>query len=129
MSPPPDNASSTPTSDPSPSTPAAPATLNPDGEVVQNNQPVAHLRIARIDDVQQLEKIGNNAFAYRGPDAPPVAADPRLQPGALENSATDPITTLMHVTSAAKTATANANLIKYHDTLMDGAINTLGRIT
>ena len=95
---------------------------------MQNGQPVDQLRIAHINDVERLTKAGHNAFTYHGPEAPPLAVDARLETGALESSGTNAITTLMNVTSAAKAATTNANLIKYHDTLMDGAINTLGRV-
>ena len=108
--------------------PDAATTLNPDGTLLQNGQPVAQLRLARIDDLQQLTKAGHNAFTFHGPNTPPVADDVHLQVGALESSAVNPITTLIQVTDATKAATANANLIKYHDTLMDGAINTLGRV-
>ena len=84
--------------------PDAATTLNPDGTLLQNGQPVAQLRLARIDDLQQLTKAGHNAFTFHGPDTPPVADDTRLQVGALESSAANPITTLIQVTDATKAA-------------------------
>jgi len=103
-------------------------TITADGRVQQDGADVAKLQVARVTDLQRLEKAGANLFSFSGNDPRTVVEQPTLHVGALESSATNAIDTLMSIMAATKTATANANLIKYHDTLMDRAINTLGRV-
>ena len=48
--------------------------------------------------------------------------------GFIEASGTAPITELMDLIDSSKSANSNANLIRYHDLLLDRAVNTLGRV-
>jgi flagellar basal body rod protein FlgG len=57
-----------------------------------------------------------------------VIEAPTLTVGAVEGSGTDPIKAMMQLASATKQVTGNANLIRYHDILMDRAVNVLGRV-
>lgn len=108
--------------------PEQPVKINPDGSVSQNGATVAQLQVARVEDTSQLRKAGSNLFAFTGSDPRTLVEQPNIRVGAIESSGTNAIDTLMSVMAATKAATGNANLIKYHDTLMDRAINTLGRV-
>lgn len=108
--------------------PNAKITITPDGRLQQNGGDVAQLQIARVNDTAQLEKAGANLFAFKGNDPRVANPNPTLRVGALESSGTNAIATMMNIMATTKAATGNANLIKYHDQLMDSAVNTLGRV-
>lgn len=108
--------------------PGVPVTLTDDGRVVQEGTDVGRIQITAVSDLAGLEKAGANLFAFRGDDVRVPADRPQMKVGALEGSATNAIGTMMAIMRATKSATGNANLIKYHDQMMDRAINTLGRV-
>lgn len=108
--------------------PNANITITPDGRLQQNGADVAQLQIAKVNDTAQLEKTGANLFAFKGNDPRVPNPNPTLRVGALESSGTNAIATMMNIMATTKAATSNANLIKYHDQLMDSAVNTLGRV-
>jgi len=108
--------------------PGVPVTLSDDGRVVQNGAPVGQIQITAVSDLAGLEKAGANLFAFKGDDIRVPADRPQMKVGALEGSSTNAITTMMQIMRATKASTGNANLIKYHDQMMDRAINTLGRV-
>jgi len=88
---------------------------------------VAALGIAEPGDRGGLVKHGQNLFRVARGGFEQAEA-PAVQPEHVEASGANPIRTLMSLTAASKTAMGNANLIRYHDLLMDRAINTLGRV-
>ena len=102
--------------------------IDPAGRVLQDGELAAQLQVAQVDDLAQLQKRGQNLFSFRGQDPRQLADNPAIEVGVLENSGVDPITSLMQLIAATKAATSNAEMIRYHDTLMDRAVNTLGRI-
>ncbi len=108
--------------------PDAKVTVTADGRIQQDGGDAARLQVATVADPQSLKKAGGNLFAFAGGDPRTGTEQPSLRVGALESSGTDAIGTLMSIMAATKAATSNANLIKYHDGLMDQAINTLGRV-
>jgi len=88
---------------------------------------LARLGIAEPGDRGGLVKHGQNLFrVLRGGFE--QAEAPAVHPEHVEASGANPIRTLMSLTAASKAAMGNANLIRYHDLLMDRAINTLGRV-
>jgi flagellar basal-body rod protein FlgF len=104
-------------------------TLGTSGEVIQNGEVVARLQVAEVADVERLVKVGGNRLRIDGPPSlRRVIEQPRVRPGFLESSGVDPIKALMQVISATKAATSNGNLIRYHDLMMDRAVNVLGRV-
>ncbi|MEM7625089.1 MAG: flagellar hook basal-body protein [Planctomycetota bacterium] len=108
--------------------PNANTTILPDGRIQQNGADVGALQVATVNNPQSLKKTGANLFAFTGDDPRTPNLTPNLRPGALESSGTNAIATMMQIMATTKAATGNARLIEYHDTLMDRAINTLGRV-
>lgn len=108
--------------------PNALTTILPDGRIQQDGADVGALQIATVNNPDTLQKAGANLFAFTGNDPRSATANPSLRPGAIESSGTNAIATMMQIMATTKAATGNAKLIEYHDTLMDRAINTLGRV-
>ncbi|MEM9883378.1 MAG: flagellar hook-basal body complex protein [Planctomycetota bacterium] len=108
--------------------PGVPVMLTPDGRLQQNGNDAATLAVATVNDTTQLKKTGANLFAFAGDDPRTKTSIPDLRVGALESSATNPISTMMAVMASGKAAQSNGRMIQYHDQLMDRAVNTLGRV-
>ncbi len=99
------------------------------GRMMIDGEEVAVLGVSTVNNVDDLVKQGGNLFAWEG------GADPRkpaensgIRQGYVETSSVDPIKALMQLISATKAVTGNGNLIRYHDALMDRAVNTFGRV-
>jgi len=104
--------------------------IQPNGDVLQNGQRAANLRLVTVPDVQSFKKAGMNTFILDS------AASESRQPatgemvqGWIEDSAVDPLMTLMAINQASSAVSANAGMIHYYDELMNSAINRLGRVT
>jgi flagellar basal body rod protein FlgG len=109
-------------------TPGVEVTLAADGRVMQNGTAVAEIQVATVNDTSALEKAGGNLFAFVGNDPRSFGGTPSIRVAALESSGTNAISTMMSVMRSAKSASGNARLIQYHDSLMDAAVNKLGRV-
>lgn len=107
----------------------ATVTIDRNGRLLtEAGEPVGQIQVARVAEPQRLLKQGDNLFAFRGADPREVVETPTVHPGYVESSGVDPIHAIMRLTSAGKAATANADLIKFFDRLMDQTVNTLGRV-
>lgn len=99
------------------------------GKISVGDEQVATIQIAKVNDPERLIKQGHGLFRWSGAEDPrsPVEA-PNVRQGFVESSGVDPIKALMNLISATKAVTGNANLIRYHDLMMDRAVNVLGRV-
>jgi len=104
------------------------AEITHQGQVTVGGEPVAQLGVVRLADTSALIKQGQNLFHNAGKSSVEQAEQYTIRPGYLEASGADPIKSLMQVTQATKAVTSNGNMIRYHDNLMDRAVNTLGRV-
>ncbi len=106
-------------------------TIDSAGNVQINGQPIAQLQVTSVTDLDGLQKRGEGLFTFKGEDTrQPVNAETiDLKQGYLESSGTNPITAMMNVVAASKAVTSNANMIRYHDQVLDRAVNTLGRVS
>lgn len=106
------------------------ASIDSIGQVLVNGQPIARVQVTNVGDLDQLTKRGQGLFAFKGQDTRQAvpAGEVDLDPGYIESSGVDPIMTMMNVVAATKAATSNANMIRYHDQILDRAVNTLGRV-
>jgi len=109
--------------------PVGPLAVNRSGQISQGDVVVGQVQISKVVDEQALTKQGQNLFKINGPrNLRQMDDEPSVLSGFIEASGTDPITELMDLIDASKSATSNANLIRYHDLLLDRAVNTLGRV-
>ncbi len=99
------------------------------GRVLQDGDAVAQLQVTAVRNKDQLIKQGQNLFRFQGDQDLRIPTGlSTVRPGFLESSGVDPIQALMKMIAATKSVTANGNLIRYHDLLMDRAVNVLGRV-
>ena len=102
--------------------------FGPDGRVYQNNEQVAQLRLVDVPDRSRLTKKGEGLFNVPNDVIEGLTtASGQLKQGMVEHSAVNEISALMAVQSAASDVRTNLDMIRYHDQLMDRAINRLGR--
>lgn len=109
--------------------PAVKAMINQKGQIIQNHEVVGQLQVTQVSHTDRLIKQGQNLYQWtKGSDPRVKPAAVKLEPEAIEGSGVDPIKAMMQVIDASRAAEGNANLIRFHDTLMDRAINTFGRL-
>ena len=79
-------------------------------------------------DLSALKPSGKNQFEMTGGDSRTPLDQPVLMPGHYESSGTNAISTMMEIVAATKAATGNANMIRYHDQMLNASINTFARV-
>ena len=104
------------------------ARINGNAQVTVAGETIAQLQVARVADLDRLSKRGEGQFVFDGRDPRTAVDAPNVRPGFVEASGVDPIMTMMQIVAATKAVTGNANMIRYHDQLLDRAVNTLGRV-
>ncbi|MEM6334024.1 MAG: flagellar hook-basal body complex protein [Planctomycetota bacterium] len=104
--------------------------ITPAGIIVdQQNNTLAQLQIARVPAPgDALLPAGEGTFRFKGADTRQPVTNADLATESIEASGTQAVPTLMQLIAASKSAMGNANMIRYHDTLIDRAVNTLGRV-
>jgi len=109
--------------------PGARVRIDAGGRVFQNETEAAQLQVVAVPDRSSLRKTGENLFMFDGAaQTSRQVASVRLEQGAIEASAVDPIMALNELIGASKTAQSNSQMIQYHDTLNDQTINRFGRV-
>lgn len=108
---------------------SGPVQIDSDGTIRQDGQIAARLRIVDLADRSGLRKEGEGLFAPTSGSLRDLQpADGRVVQGALEGAGVNEIDAMMQLTAASKAAQGALGMIRYHDRLMDRAINGLGRI-
>jgi flagellar basal body rod protein FlgG len=92
-----------------------------------NTVGVDQLQVAKAD-LATLKPAGENLFEMTAGDSRQIIEQPVMLPGHYESSGVNAITTMMDIVSATKAATGNANMIRYHDQMLNASINTFARV-
>jgi flagellar basal body rod protein FlgG len=108
--------------------PDAKVQIDNTGQVIQNGEPIDQLQVARIDNTDALNKQEGGLFAMEQDGMRQILESPSVKSGFVEASAVNPIDTLSQLIAATKSATGNANMVKYHDKMMQQAVTRLGRL-
>ncbi len=110
----------------------APVQIDSAGNVIQNGETVATIQIAAVNDTSVLAKDGDNLIRFTnsstGKLAARMEATGEVLQQTIENSAVDPVMALNSLITASRAVQANASMMHYHDTILDQAINTFGRV-
>lgn len=106
----------------------ATATIDRTGRVIQNGEVVGQLQVTGVNSTAALRKLGNNLFAWEGQDPRVANKNATVRSGYVEASSVDPVRAMMDLMNASGAVNTNATVIRYHDQLMDRAVNTLGRL-
>lgn len=85
-------------------------------------------QVARAD-TSALEHQGGGLYTMTAGDTRALVENPLVHQGAYEGSGTNAIQTMMQIVSATKAATGNANMIRYHDQMLNQSINTFARVS
>ncbi len=108
---------------------AGEVTISDRGAVMVGGEEVGVLGIVGITDVSKLIKEGQSMFKATDEQGLAVAVDEiNLKPKMFEASGVNQFEAMVSMMRATKSVTTNGNMIRYHDHLMDRAINTLGRV-
>ncbi|MEO0587990.1 MAG: flagellar hook basal-body protein [Planctomycetota bacterium] len=110
--------------------PGVKPSITPAGLLVDSqNNTLGQIQVTRVRQPgDALMPAGENTFRFRGTDTRQPVANVALASESIEASGTRAVPTLMKLIAASKSASSNANMIRYHDTLLDRAVNTLGRV-
>jgi flagellar basal-body rod protein FlgG len=108
--------------------PGGKVTVNKDGTVRVENQPLAQLNVVEFSLDQPLRKVGSNQFAPRNDgDQPRASAGTAVHQGSIEVSNLDMAgaqTTMMELQRAYQ---ASQRLIQYQDEMVGRAVNEIAR--
>ncbi|MGD1915164.1 MAG: flagellar hook-basal body protein [Phycisphaerales bacterium] len=114
--------------------PPGPVTIDHQGAMydVDGNQ-LAQIAVASLPSTDQLQKLGEGLYAappqlLAEANTQPLATGVRVHQGMVEGSAVDPIRAMMDVTRAGQSVNGNSRMMRYHDQLLDQAINTFARV-
>lgn len=101
--------------------------ITQDGSVMVGGALVARLGVARFDNTDQLERVGDNRFVLQrgGPAPTDVPAD--LIPRSLEMSNVTAVSSIVELISAQRAFQAYARTTESIDALNQAAINQIGR--
>lgn len=105
-------------------------TISTDGVIRQGGTEVARIQVVAVPDPTRLERLGESLFAASSEQLESGSpARGTIHQGSVEGSAVNEISALMKISGASGAVQANIGMIRYHDQMMDRAINVLGRVT
>lgn len=103
--------------------------INERGQILQADEVIEEIQVARVPDPgQKLFAAGQGLFQFEGRDPRVFNDDPQVLPQHTEASGANMFQTMMSLVASTKAANSNARLIRYQDSMMDRAVNTLGRV-
>ncbi len=105
-----------------------PVDISGRGEVIQGEKVRGTLRVAHPANTALLRKLGNNLLTHPDAADAPQSSNAQIVQGHVEGSGIDPIRTLNDLVSASKAVSSTTTMIRYHSTILDQAINTVGRV-
>jgi len=98
------------------------------GRILQDGEVIDRLQVARVQNTDSLTKQGANLFRMENPQNRQLVEQPQVKSGFVEASAVNPIKTLSSLIASTKSSQGNANMINYHDRMMEQAVTQLGRL-
>ncbi len=105
-------------------------TFDMTGAIKQGDQLIGQLRFVDAP-TEALKQMGQGLFQVLDAgkiSETNVTGGSAVRQHHLESSNVDPIKELMSLIAATKAVTSNGNMIRYHDLVMDRAVNVLGRV-
>jgi len=100
--------------------------INQQGEIFVNELFVDKLSIVTFNQINQLQKQGDNLF-FADVDPTPIE-NPQVVQGALEGSNVNVVLEMVDLINAFRAYEANQKVIQTHDSTLDRVINYVGRI-
>ena len=100
--------------------------INSRGLIRQGLAEVGRIGVVDFADKHKLNKTGSNLYEAGVEPLPRPDAD--IQQGAVEQSAVDPVTTLVDMIAGSRAYELNANFITLQDQTLGRVINDVGRV-
>jgi len=100
--------------------------LRDDGTLFQGTNELGKINIVDFDNYRRLQKVGDNVLENSGATASPVA-NARVAQGSLEQSSVNPVSEMVEMIKANRALESNLQMIRIQDTMLDHAVNDLGR--
>jgi flagellar basal-body rod protein FlgG len=100
-----------------------------DGEISQDNQPVAQIALVDVADKRQLTKLGGTMLTVADPKQIRPATQATVQSQFIERANVEPSSELASLMEAQRQLEANANMIKYQDQMLAKLCNEVGKIS
>jgi flagellar basal body rod protein FlgG len=105
-----------------------PITITSDGSIRQGAQAVAKIGLFDVPDPSKFTKQGGNMLIYPDPTQLKVATG-SIRSEVQERSNVDPTIELAQLMDTQRQLEANANMIKYQDTMLQRLVNDVGKIS
>ena len=99
--------------------------ISEDGGVWEGSTQVASLRLARVTDPSQLERIGGGLYAATSAALALDAASARVRQGYVEVANVVAMDEMIHMIETVRHFEASQRLLRGYDQMLDRAINTL----
>jgi flagellar basal-body rod protein FlgG len=103
--------------------------IDPDGAVSVDDEPVGRLLVVEFPPDQVLEKIGNNQLVPQGDGAPLAATQTSVLQGAVEASNVDVTAMLTTALELQRAYEASQRMIQYQDEMTSRAVNDVAKPT
>jgi flagellar basal-body rod protein FlgF len=98
------------------------------GQMLQNEQPVAKLQLVDVADPSKFTKRGANLLVYPA-DGDLRPANGEMHGGFQERANVDPTHELVDLMDTQRQLEANANMIKTQDSMLDKLVNDVAKIS
>jgi flagellar basal-body rod protein FlgF len=103
-------------------------TIASDGSIKRGEQTIAKLGLFDVADPSKFTKKGGNMLSYPDPSQL-KAATGSIRSEVQERSNVDPTIELAQLMDTQRQLEANANMIKYQDTMLQRLVNDVGKIS
>ncbi len=108
---------------------AVPVTVDESGQVKQAGSVVAELKLVNARSDKALRHLGHGLYTASDATMNSDAQAPgRVLQHWLEASNVDSVKEMVAMIEATRAVTNNATMIRYHDSIMERAVNVLGRV-
>lgn len=97
------------------------------GEIIQNDEVVASLKIRKIDNPETMRKYGMNLLTVTE-ETQDGAFDGTVLQGYLERSNVDSVKEMVEMISLLRAYESNQKMIQYQDATLEKAVNEIGRV-
>jgi flagellar basal-body rod protein FlgG len=97
-----------------------------DGTIFQGTNELGKVSVVDFDNYRRLHKIGDNLLENSGATGSSVPGV-RVAQGSLEQSSVNPVSEMVEMIKANRALESNLQMIRIQDTMLDHAVNDLGR--
>jgi flagellar basal-body rod protein FlgF len=97
------------------------------GEITQNGVYLGRIGMYDVSDPMKLQKLGGNLLSPDATDLQPATG--MIHGNAVERSNVEPATELVALMDAQRQLEANANMIRIQDSMLQHAVNEVGKLS